>query len=100
MIAEYNRLRATGSLQEEAYTRLVQAAQAENAGYAEGIQAVGAAIEGGIQGATSFSDALIKIGLSLAEAAPLQAAPASATRPAAARWARSSAAPHRSGEEA
>jgi hypothetical protein len=66
-IAEYNRLRAAGSLQEEAYTRLVQAAQAENAGYAEGIQAIGDAIEGGIQGATSFSDALIKIGLSLAK---------------------------------
>jgi hypothetical protein len=66
-IAEYNRLRENGTLQEEAYTRLIRAAKAENDGYAEGIQAIGDAIEGGIQGATSFSDALLKIGLSLAK---------------------------------
>jgi hypothetical protein len=66
-LAEYNRLRENGTLQEEAYLRLVRDLNAENDGYTEGIQAIGQAIQGGIQGATSFSDALIKIGLSLAQ---------------------------------
>lgn len=66
-LAEYDRLRANGTLQEEAYLRLVRDLNAENSGYVEGIQAIGQAIQGGIQGATSFSDALLKIGLSLAQ---------------------------------
>lgn len=66
-IAEYNRLRDAGALKEEAYARLVRAADAENNGYAEGIQAIGQAIQTGIQSATSFEDALLKIGLALAQ---------------------------------
>lgn len=66
-LAEYNRLRENGTLQEEAYLRLVRDLKAENSGYADGIQAISQAIQGGIQSATSFSDALIKIGLSLAQ---------------------------------
>lgn len=66
-LAEYNRLRENGTLQDEAYLRLVRDLNAENDGYSEGIQAIGQAIQGGVQGATSFNDALIKIGLSLAQ---------------------------------
>ncbi|MGK9168031.1 hypothetical protein KXR53_17110 [Inquilinus limosus] len=66
-LAEYNRLRDEGFIGEEAYLRLRRDLNAENNGYVEGIQAIGQAIEGGIQGATSFSDALLKIGTSLAQ---------------------------------
>ncbi|MGK9234521.1 hypothetical protein KXS07_26850 [Inquilinus limosus] len=66
-LREYERLRDNGALKEEAYLRLVRSLNAEHNTYVEGIQAIGQAIQGGIQGATSFSDALLKIADSLAQ---------------------------------
>ena len=66
-LAEYNRLRHEGAIADETYRRLLEKLNAENSGYVEGIRAIGQAIQGGIQGATSFSDALTKVGISLAQ---------------------------------
>lgn len=66
-LVEYKALLDAGAISQTTYERAVAKAKSENDGYAEGIQAIGDAIEGGIQGATSFNDALLKIGLSLAK---------------------------------
>lgn len=66
-LVEYKALLDAGAISQTTYERAVAKAKDQNNGYAEGIQAIGDAIEGGIQGATSFNDALIKIGLSLAK---------------------------------
>lgn len=65
--ADYNKLRQEGALTQEAHDRLLAAAREQAYGYSEGIKAIGEAIQGGIQGATSFSDALLKVGTSLAQ---------------------------------
>lgn len=65
--ADYNKLRQEGALTQEAHDRLLAAAREQAYGYSEGIKAIGDAIQGGIQGATSFSDALLKVGTSLAQ---------------------------------
>ncbi len=65
--ADYNKLRQEGALTQEAQDRLLAAARDQAYGYSEGIKAIGDAIQGGIQGATSFSDALLKVGTSLAQ---------------------------------
>uniref|UniRef100_UPI003784B804 hypothetical protein n=1 Tax=Inquilinus sp. TaxID=1932117 RepID=UPI003784B804 len=65
--ADYNKLRQEGALTQEAHDRLLAAAKEQAYGYSEGIKAVGEAIQGGIQGATSFSDALLKVGTALAQ---------------------------------
>lgn len=66
-LADYKAQLDAGAISQTTYERAVAKARDQNAGYAEGIQAIGDAIEGGIQGATSFNDALLKIGLSLAK---------------------------------
>lgn len=65
--ADYNKLRQEGALTQDAHDRLLAVAKDQAYGYSEGIKAIGDAIQGGIQGATSFSDALLKIGNSLAQ---------------------------------
>lgn len=64
---EYNQLRNEGIIKEETYLRLVRELNVQNSVYVESIRAIGDAIQGGIQGATSFGDALGKIGLSLVQ---------------------------------
>ncbi|MGO1080270.1 hypothetical protein [Inquilinus sp. CA228] len=65
--ADYNTLLQEGAITQVAHDRLVATAEDQAYGYSEGIKAIGEAIQGGIQGATSFSDALLKIGNSLAQ---------------------------------
>ncbi|WP_225768504.1 hypothetical protein [Inquilinus sp. Marseille-Q2685] len=65
--AEYERLRREGALTDADYTRVLEKLNLENQGYVEGIQAIGQALQNGIQGATSFSDALTKVGTALAQ---------------------------------
>ncbi|MFE0754180.1 hypothetical protein ACFW16_09525 [Inquilinus sp. NPDC058860] len=65
--AEYERLRREGALTDAEYTRVLEKLNLENQGYVEGIQAIGQALQNGIQGATSFSDALTKVGIALAQ---------------------------------
>jgi hypothetical protein len=66
-LAEYDKLRNQRIISTQTYNKLVEAAKGTNAGYVEGIKAIGDAIQNGIQGATSFSDALLKVGTSLAQ---------------------------------
>jgi hypothetical protein len=64
---EYKKLHREGALTDAEYSKVLEKLNLENQGYVEGIQAIGQAIQDGIQGATSFSDALLKIGTSLAQ---------------------------------
>ncbi|MDR6289992.1 MULTISPECIES: hypothetical protein [Inquilinus] len=64
---DLNRLHDEGAINAETYSRQLFKLKSEYGGYAEGLQAVAQAIQGGIQGATSFSDALIKIGIALGQ---------------------------------
>jgi hypothetical protein len=66
-LAQYVVYLGEGAFTATEYDRAVKALNASNDGYKEGIEAVGQAIQGGIQGATSFTDALTKIGLALAQ---------------------------------
>lgn len=65
--ADYNTLLQEGAITQVTHDQLLAAAKDQTYGYSEGIKAIGEAIQGGIQGATSFSDALLKIGNSLAQ---------------------------------
>lgn len=56
-----------GTISAETYARLVRQLNDQNNGYAEGVQAIGQAFNSGIQGATSFGDALLKVALQLAQ---------------------------------
>ncbi|MGL4968454.1 MAG: hypothetical protein ACRC67_44995 [Inquilinus sp.] len=64
---EYARLHKEGAFTDAEYSRVLEKLNLENQGYVEGIQAIGQAIQNGIQGATSFSDALTKVGMALAQ---------------------------------
>jgi hypothetical protein len=64
---EYEKLHREGALTDAEYSKVLEKLNLENQGYVEGIQAIGQAIQGGIQGATSFSDALTKVGMALAQ---------------------------------
>jgi hypothetical protein len=66
-LIELNRLHAEGAITTETYDRQLAKLNADHQGYVEGIQAVGQAIQTGIEGATSFGDALTKVGLALAK---------------------------------
>ncbi len=64
---EHARLHKEGAFTDAEYSRVLEKLNLENQGYVEGIQAIGQAIQNGIQGATSFSDALTKVGMALAQ---------------------------------
>lgn len=65
LLADYQEMLRAGAIGTEIYKRAVAAATSENDNLVEAIGGVGDAIESGIQGATSFADALAKIGLQL-----------------------------------
>jgi hypothetical protein len=65
--AEADKLHREGALTDPEYARVLEKLNLENQGYVEGIQAIGQAIQNGIQGATSFTDALTKVGIALAQ---------------------------------
>lgn len=58
---------AKGTISAETYARLLRNLNEQNNGYVEGVQAIGQAFDRGIQGATSFGDALLKVALQLAQ---------------------------------
>jgi hypothetical protein len=65
LLADYKEMLDAGALSFTDYQRAVAKAKDNNEQLIEAIDGVGDAIESGIQGATSFSDALTKIGLQL-----------------------------------
>jgi len=65
LLADYKEMLDAGALSFTDYQRAVAKAKDHNEELIEAIGGVGDAIESGIQGATSFSDALAKIGLQL-----------------------------------
>lgn len=64
-LVEYKALLDAGAIGQTTYERAVAKAKDQNDALGESISAVGDAITTGIQGATSFSDALLKIGVQL-----------------------------------
>jgi hypothetical protein len=64
-LVEYKALLDAGAITQTTYERAVAKAKDQNDSLAESIGAVGDAITAGIQGAVSFSDALLKIGMQL-----------------------------------
>lgn len=64
-LVEYKALLDAGAITQTTYERAVAKARDQNDSLAESISAVGDAITAGIQGAVSFSDALLKIGMQL-----------------------------------
>lgn len=66
-LAGYVSQLAKGTISAETYARLLRELNTQNNGYAEGIAAIGQVFNEGIQGATSFGDALLKVALQLAQ---------------------------------
>lgn len=66
-VSQYGTMLAAGTISLETYHRAIKAADEENTGFKTGLDAIGQSIQGGIQGATSFSDAILKIVLSLGQ---------------------------------
>lgn len=64
-LAQYNEMLKAGAINYTDWQRAVAKAKDENENLTSAIEGVGDAINSGIQGATSFADALAKIGLQL-----------------------------------
>lgn len=65
LLADYQEMLKAGAIDTTVYERAVAKAKDQNDALKDAIGGVGDAIQSGIQGATSFTDALMKIGLQL-----------------------------------